>query len=187
MAQRSITEKQRRFAQEYLVDLNATQAAIRAGYSPKTAGSQAFDLLKKPEIQEIIEQGRKAAEVRTGISLDRVLEAYAAIAFGGMSRFVRIDHTGAPQIDLSQCTPEDLDLLAEIQTDRIDGGEQSPPVLRIKIKQLDRLNALEKLARHLGAFKGKEDSPLEDALSALIRSVQGTALPVASRSGSGDA
>ena len=187
MAQRPLNDKQRRFAQEYLVDLNATQAAIRAGYSPKTAGNQAHDLLKKPEIQEIIEEGRKAAQSRAEISLDRVLEAYASIAFGGMSKFVRIDHNGAPQINLSQCTPADLDLLAEIQTDRIDGGEGDPPVLRIKIKQLDRLNALEKLARHLGAFKGKEDSPLEDALAALIRSVQGSALPVASRPPSGDA
>lgn len=177
----ALNDKQRRFAQEYLVDLNATKAAIRAGYSEKTAGNQAYDLLKKPEIQQIIEDGRKAAQSRTEITLDRVLEAYASIAFGGMSKFVRIDANGTPQIDLSQCTPADLDLLAEIQTDRIDGNDTDPAVVRIKIKQLDRLNALEKLARHLGAFKGKEDSPLEDALASLIRSVQGSALPVASR------
>lgn len=49
-----ITPKQQLFVKEYLVDLNATQAAIRAGYSVKTAGSQAHDLLKKPEIQEFV-------------------------------------------------------------------------------------------------------------------------------------
>ncbi len=48
----ALNDKQRRFVGEYLIDLNATQAAIRAGYSEKTAGQQAFDLLKKPEIQE---------------------------------------------------------------------------------------------------------------------------------------
>ena len=49
-----MNEKQKRFCEEYLIDCNATQAAIRAGYSEKTAGSQAFDLLKKPEIQNYI-------------------------------------------------------------------------------------------------------------------------------------
>lgn len=58
----ALNDKQRRFVDEYLVDLNATQAAIRAGYSPKTAGSQAFDLLKKPEIHEYIEERRAPVE-----------------------------------------------------------------------------------------------------------------------------
>lgn len=57
----ALNPKQQRFVREYLVDLNATQAAIRAGYSRKTAGSQAFDLLKKPEIQAAVAaaQGRR--------------------------------------------------------------------------------------------------------------------------------
>ena len=49
--QMGLSAKQQRFVDEYLVDLNATQAAIRAGYSEKTAGAQGFDLLKKPEIE----------------------------------------------------------------------------------------------------------------------------------------
>ena len=56
---KTLNDKQSRFVDEYLVDLNATQAAIRAGYSQKTAGSQGFDLLKKPEIAAEIEKRRQ--------------------------------------------------------------------------------------------------------------------------------
>lgn len=173
-----VSEKHARFAGEYLVDLNATQAAIRAGYSPKTAGAQAHKLLKNAEIQAIIAAGAQKAEQRTEITLDRVLNEYARIAFAGMSKFVSIDSDGTPRVDLSKCTPEDLDLLSEVQTETQQGEDR--PVLKVKIKPLDKLNALEKLARHLGVFREREVGPLEDALASLVRAVQGTALPVAS-------
>lgn len=172
-----ISEKQQRFAREYLVDLNATQAAIRAGYSPKTAGCQSHELLKKPEIQEIIAAGAKKAEQRTEITLDRVLNEYARIAFAGMSKFVSIDSDGTPRVDLSKCTPEDLDLLSEVQTETQQGEDK--PVLKVKIKPLDKLNALEKLARHLGVFRDAEVKPIENAIAALVGAIQGSALPVA--------
>ena len=172
-----VSEKQKRFAREYLVDLNATQAAIRAGYSQKTAGRQAHDLLKKPEIQAIIAAGAKKAEQRTEITRDRVLTEYVRIAFAGMSKFVTIEADRTPRIDLSKCAPEDLDLLSEIQTDTQQG--EGKPVLKVKIKPLDKLNALEKLARHLGVFRDAEVKPIENAIASLVCAIQGSALPVA--------
>ena len=72
----ALTPKQSLFVREYLVDLNATQAAIRAGYSQKTAGSQAHDLLKKPEIQESIAHGAtdraKSVEITTEYVLSTI-------------------------------------------------------------------------------------------------------------------
>lgn len=68
-----MNDRQRRFAEEYLVDLNATQAAIRAGYSKKTAYSIGQQLLKKIEIQEAIEEGQAARSERTEITQDYVL------------------------------------------------------------------------------------------------------------------
>ncbi len=65
MAKRGLNEKQIAFAREYVVDLNATKAAIRAGYSEKTAGQIGFELLKKPEIQEEINKFRRTVEERT--------------------------------------------------------------------------------------------------------------------------
>lgn len=70
----ALTPKQERFVQEYLVDLNATQAAIRAGYKEKTAGSIGQENLKKPEIQKAIQEAMKAQQQRTEITQDYVLQ-----------------------------------------------------------------------------------------------------------------
>lgn len=76
----ALNDKQRRFAEEYLVDMNATQAAIRAGYSAKTAGSQGHDLLKNPEIQQAIQEGREALSSRSAMSASDVIARLAEIA-----------------------------------------------------------------------------------------------------------
>lgn len=77
----ALNEKQRRFAEEYIVDLNATQAAIRAGYSPKTARSIGWRLLTNVDIQEAIQAGKAKQSKRTQITADRVLEEFASVAF----------------------------------------------------------------------------------------------------------
>lgn len=76
-----LTEKQKRFVQEYLVDLNATQAAIRAGYSEKTANRIASENLSKLDIQKEIQQAMQQQSQRTGFTQDRVLEKLGQIAF----------------------------------------------------------------------------------------------------------
>ena len=68
-----LTPKQQRFVDEYLIDLNATQAAIRAGYSPKTAEQQGFQLLKKTSVSEAIEQAQQERQKRTLITQDDVI------------------------------------------------------------------------------------------------------------------
>lgn len=75
-----LTLKQQRFVDEYLIDLNATQAAIRAGYSEKTAGAQGFELLKKLEIQQQLAIRRKDLQKRTEITQEMVLEQWWKIA-----------------------------------------------------------------------------------------------------------
>ncbi len=77
----ALTEKQKRFVAEYLVDLNATQAAIRAGYSEKTAGSVGNENLKKPEIREALQKAIKDRESRTEITQDQVLGELRKVAF----------------------------------------------------------------------------------------------------------
>lgn len=69
----ALNDRQKRFAEEYLLDLNGTQAAIRAGYSERTAGSQADDLLKKPEIKIYIETAQAKRSAETGIDAAKVL------------------------------------------------------------------------------------------------------------------
>ena len=79
--QLGLTEKQQRFVDEYLVDLNATQAAIRAGYSANAAAEQGYEHLRKPHIQLAIAQARKAQQERTQITADRVISELGLIAF----------------------------------------------------------------------------------------------------------
>jgi len=76
-----LTDKQERFVEEYLIDLNSTQAAIRAGYSVKSAGKIGPELLGKTRISEAITKKKAERSKRTGITADRVLEEYAKIAF----------------------------------------------------------------------------------------------------------
>lgn len=70
----SLNEKQKRFCEEYVTDTNGTQAAIRAGYSEKTAYSIGFDLLKKPEIKEVIKNHREMTTEKTQITFEWKLD-----------------------------------------------------------------------------------------------------------------
>ena len=72
-----LTDRQQRFVAEYLIDLNATQAAIRAGYSKKTADRIGPELLGKTCVSEAIQAAKAARSKRTEITQDRVLEAHA--------------------------------------------------------------------------------------------------------------
>lgn len=79
--QLGLTPKQQRFVEEYLVDLNGAQAAIRAGYSPDTARQMATENLSKPYIQLAIAEERKAQQERTQVTADKVVTELALIAF----------------------------------------------------------------------------------------------------------
>ena len=85
-----LTAKQQRFCDEYLIDLNATQAAIRAGYSKKTANEQGARLLVNVSIQKKIFELQKEREKRTEITQDSVLRELALIAFAKASDYAKV-------------------------------------------------------------------------------------------------
>ncbi len=70
----SLTPKQARFVEEYLIDLNATQAAVRAGYSAKTARAMGCENLTKPDIQAAVTEAQRDRATRTGITQDEVIQ-----------------------------------------------------------------------------------------------------------------
>lgn len=84
-----MTPKQRQFVAEYLVDLNATRAAIRAGYSARTAASIGQENLTKPEIASAIRSAQEARAERTEITADRVLKELAKIGFSDIRKAVK--------------------------------------------------------------------------------------------------
>jgi len=86
--QLGLTPKQQRFVDEYMVDLNATQAAIRAGYSPDTAAAIGYENLQKPQIHAALQEAREAQQERTGITADRVLREIALMALADSRELV---------------------------------------------------------------------------------------------------
>lgn len=146
MAQRKLNPKQQRFVEEYLIDLNATQAAIRAGYSPKTATAIASENLAKPNISAAIACAMAERSKRTGITQDRVLEELAKVAFIKLTDIV--DDTGKIKAD---ATDEDRACIESIKYKRTntDTGYSEER----EVKASPKLKALELIGRHLGMFE----------------------------------
>jgi phage terminase small subunit len=86
----NLTPKQERFVAEYLVDLNATQAAVRAGYSRKTASSQGERLLRNVEVSKAIKAGQKKRVAKSEITAERVLTELAGVGFGTKSDMTKV-------------------------------------------------------------------------------------------------
>lgn len=143
-----MTDKQKRFCEEYMIDLNATQAAIRAGYSPKTAHQTGAENLSKPVIQNCIAQLQAEQSRRTGVNADRVVRELARIAFANASDLIDPE-TASVKLDASR------DDLAAVQSIKVKSfGEDG---LEHEVKLADKLKALDLLGRHLGMFNGAGD------------------------------
>jgi phage terminase small subunit len=135
MADRGLTPKQQIFVTEYLVDFNATRAAIAAGYSERTAGKIGSENLQKPEIKAAIAEATKARQVDTGVTADRVVAEIASLAFAqthgeaawGQIKVKALDMlgrvTGIYREDNAQQKGELGDLAAALQAgrDRVRG------------------------------------------------------------------
>ena len=156
-----LNRKQQSFVNEYLIDKNATQAAIRAGYSERTAKNIAHNLLTKMDIQEAIETALQEQSKRTEITADRVLNELAKIGFADMATYTEWSNSGVTLIS-SDDLPEDASAaVAEVsETTTKDGGT-------VRFKLHDKLAALEKIGKHLNMFKekveltGDDGGPLE--------------------------
>ncbi len=161
-----LTPRQERFVDEYLIDLNATQAAIRAGYSRKTADRIGPELLGKTCVSDAIQRRRRDRERRTEITQDRVLQELAAIAFARGTDYASVSPGGVVHIK---------------PTDELN-DTQKAAVLSIKetkngfeIKLADKVRALELLGKHQGLFDGsdKDDkAPTNNLLEQIQRSTR---------------
>lgn len=143
------TAKQERFVEEYLIDLNATQAAIRAGYKPENAGAIGAENLKKPGIRARIDEALAERSKRTGINADRVLLELARLAF------VNLQDAVNPE---TACIKEDAaaDDTAALVSIRVKTSESdSGSTVEREVRTADKIKALELLGRHLGMFGDK--------------------------------
>lgn len=165
----NLTPKQQRFVAEYLVDLNATAAYIRAGYAARgnVAETNASRLLRNAQVYEAVQAAMKARENRTHITQDRVLQELARIAFFDIRRLYREDG--------SMKAPNELDdeaaaVLSGIEVLEEFGGEDRTLIgYTKKAKVWDKGSALTLAMRHLGMLTdkaeitGKNGAPLNHA------------------------
>lgn len=172
----ALTDKQKRFCEEYLIDINATQAAIRAGYSPKTAEQTASRLLRNVKVQEYIAKRQKELSRSTEITQERVIKELALIAFSNNADYAHVvekkmqveaggalvdvlDKDGKPvmyrtvePVLTEELTEEQKRALAVIKKGR-DG---------LEVKSCDKVKALELLGKHLGIFTDKIEANVND-------------------------
>jgi phage terminase small subunit len=145
-----LTDKQIRFCEEYLIDLNATQAAIRAGYSEDTARSIGSENLTKPDIQGKIAELMAERSKRTEITADMVLKEFWSIAQDDIKNYLKFysDESGAVKVEIKDSDEVDTKNIAEVSLGK-DG--------QFKFKRYCRDNALLQVGRHLGMFTDKQE------------------------------
>ncbi|EGW50294.1 hypothetical protein HMPREF1022_02667 [Desulfovibrio sp. 6_1_46AFAA] len=156
---RKLTDKQAAFVAEYLVDLNATQAAIRAGYSERTAYRIGAELLQKTSVAEAIAAGQAKRAQRVEITADRVVAELAKIAFADPRDLMEWGPDGVKLKASADLTEEQAASVAEVsETTTKDGGS-------LKLKKHDKVKALELLGRHMGMFKDKVENEISGGMA----------------------
>ncbi|NIV12904.1 MAG: terminase small subunit [Aliifodinibius sp.] len=145
-----LTDKQEQFCQEYLIDLNATQAAIRAGYSERTAQEIGSENLSKPIIQTRVAELKKIRQKRVEVDQDKIVRMLLQMAGYDVRDIAEIDEDGTMTLKPSEQWPDDM-----VQS--VQGISQGK--FGISIKTADKARAIELLMRHLGMFKEDQHNP----------------------------
>jgi len=145
-----LPEKLQIFINEYLIDLNATRAAIRAGYSAKTAHSQGSRLLTNVEVQGAIQAGMAARAERTGIDQDKVLQSIANLAFYDPRDVVNWANCGIFIKNSEELTGDQARMVTEVNRSVTKNGD-----VVINVKFADRAKYIKMLGDHFGLFQQK--------------------------------
>jgi phage terminase small subunit len=149
------------FVSEFLKDRSATKAAIRAGYSEKTAGQIGYQLLQNPSIRAAIDEGLDKLLTDNGLTAARVLKEMARLAFFDPAKLYDKDGKLLP------ITQVDEDTRAAIAAIEIEGTRTSKAGETAKVKLTDKGAALRMAAQHFGLLKehveltGKDGGPIE--------------------------
>ena len=178
MTKSKLTARQAMFVSEFLASGNATQSAIKAGYSKRTAKAIGTENLAKPSIAAAIAEAREKQFARNDITAEQILAELARVAFLDIRKLLNDD--GSMKL-IGEIDDDARAAIAGLELSEIRDEDGKPIGVLKKIKIADKLVALDKLARHLGMFNdkiklvGDKDNPLK----MLIQRIQGSAiLPV---------
>lgn len=148
----ALNAKQQAFCDEYIIDFNATQAAIRAGYSEKTSYSHGQRLLNDVEIQKEISKKQIERSKRTEITQDRVLLEIARLAFNDPRKAFDDNNALLP---VKQWPDEVAAAISSIKTKEITDSEGNVVGISQEVKFWDKSKNLDLAARHLGMLNDK--------------------------------
>lgn len=143
-----MNDKQKKFADEYLICNSGTKSAIAAGYSAKTARVKASQLLVDEEIEAYIIEKRQEVAKKHGVTLDRVIEEYSKIAFFDIRKVYGVDGALLP---ISQMEDEEAGAIASVKTLEVVQGDMVIGESK-EVKVFDKIRALQDLGKHLGIF-----------------------------------
>lgn len=177
MADKKLTAKQKMFVHEYLVDLNATQAAIRAGYSEKTAEVIGFENIRKPNIEKAIQKAMDERAKRVDVTAERVLQELAHMAYDDIKNYLSYrtektlldyDDTGKPIIGYKQVVDVlDSDVVDTRNIQEISINNKG----EFKFKLYSKADALNALGKHLGMFTDKSEVKMTVSVEDYLKSL----------------
>lgn len=151
--------KQKKFVEEYPVDLNATQAAIRAGYSKKGAAVTGSKLLINPNVQDALAAQGAISSAKLAVTRETVLAEMLPLGFSNMLDYVRINSEGDAWIDLTNLTREQASAISEITIDEYTEGrgDDKRDIKRTKFKLYDKGRSLVDIAKMLGVYIDRKE------------------------------
>lgn len=158
----ALNAKQKRFCEEYVIDLNATQAAIRAGYSKATAGAIGAENLRKPQIKREIAKAQRNISKKNGNLAQRVVDELVKIGFSNVQNYIKPGNTikDLSKIDVGKAAAVSS-VKKTVTTFGDDKGHSGSKEV-VEFKLWDKTDALEKLGKHLGIFEAdnKQKGPV---------------------------
>lgn len=167
-----LTAKQKKFCNEYLIDLNATAAAKRTGYAENSARQSAAELMSKPVIQDYISELQAKRSEKTQIDAEWVLKRAALLADFNINKFVVVKD-GTAYYDFSGATEDDWYCISDMTMDRIikGSGDDLYEVERVRLKSYDKLRAIELVGKHVNiqAFNEKQTIEVVDKSDILAK------------------
>jgi len=181
----AMNPKRERFVDEYLVDLNATQAAIRAGYSPKCAEVQGTRLLRDARVKAAVRIGKGEALERVNLKADRVLRELARVGFSDVRHLFKDDGTVIPLRELPPAVSASIASVEVVLKNAAAGDGVVDRVLKIKL--WDKNRALNDLARHFALLVDRVEVSGDVTLTAKIAAARARgAKLLAERNGEGE-